>query len=61
MWLASPSAKENVQVYRIYANGEFSSGLYWRSYDENFGFRPVICLNAEVMLTQNQNDHMSIK
>ena len=60
MWIASPSAQEDVCVYRVYGNGEFSSGLYWRSYDENFGFRPVVCLNSGVTLSYTGGNTLEI-
>ena len=60
MWLASPSAEEDVRVYRIYANGELSSGLYWRSYDENFGFRPVVCLKTDTVFSYSGGNKLLI-
>ena len=49
MWLASPSARYGNYVMDLYCNG-YVSGNYYN--DTSIGFRPLVCLNSNILLKE---------
>ena len=58
MWLASPSARDSDRVMFVTYNGSLDYASY--NYDV-IGFRPVVCLNSEVSITDNGDGSVTLK
>ena len=50
MWLASPSADYGDRVMHVYYSGKMSYNYYTYA---TFGFRPLVCLNSNILLNWN--------
>ena len=51
MWLASPSAYNSNDVMAVYYDG-YVYGYGYNSYDAGIGFRPLVCLNSNILLNE---------
>ena len=50
MWLASPSASSGYCVVAVYYDGRVGYDHY---YNTIVGFRPLVCLNSNILLNWN--------
>ena len=57
MWLASPSANASYYVMFVFYDG---SVAYNACNDTSIGFRPVVCLNSGVSITDNGNGSVTL-
>ena len=58
MWLASPSGASNESVMYLSCAGSIN----YEKYDFNdIGFRPVVCLSSDVVLSRNQDGSYNVK
>lgn len=58
MWLASPSVSDANNLMCISSNGSINYQIY--DYND-IGFRPVVCLSSDVVLSRNQDGSYNVK